>query len=943
MNKIWMCENDGFSFWKCNDTNNADMSFKIDFNFEPPQYSLIKKPVTRITYTPVRNLSANDKFGNILLYDNVDHYYLNKSDQIIYYKNKLSNFAQSSSSLIFPTKNDSINIVVTILDTLLNKDNYNGEIFFKKHLYNSIQNNFSQVDLPIDFGLPNKYNPLKHHRNNLRTGFACHIFNQIYDEKNDKYFLYFNLGDSIYISEYHKETMIFDAPKTSGLIISGRGDRSVNITINFVVFGWDDMVHSINNDYMLFQNLNTERLKQGNDLSELTLYRFDKTNAQFYSPLFIDSIRNTKGHFTSRIFAPCDSILYYFIWTHDNTPNKLVKVVLNKDMNRILNKYEFTFKDFNLFFDMKLAPNGKIAASVGFRYNPTISNVIRFINNPNDPTSTFNLNKAINYAENLSISCRDNTILFFPNTPGLYKKIDFSYRNNCKKNSVVLTNHSDAFWFKRFTYYMGNGDSVNTTLNQTNIVYHYSKPGKYWVKLKAFTKEGGWVWYSDTIVVQTAPNAYFSNQTTKGCQYIAFGFKDSSSVFQIKKDSAVRHAWHFGDGNSNYWQTYGLNMKQNQSHTYYINGKYTVSHTVSDGYCIDTFSRINEVNILPAPKPGIVATPLTGCVPLNVALSAQYPDNVDSSHWQSTAGHYQSTKNQIGTSFTFNQAGSFKLFHNQYGPTGCVTKDTAIITALQGVNTLRSPELIATTVLDNNQILVNWFKVSYANAYTLYKDNAPLAINITDSFYIDQTKANIKSYTYTLKATDVCNNSTQYSDIGKTILLTANNDKDNFGILRWNPYVNWVNGVKQYNILNIENNGNYILQQTSDSAYKDQDFLIKGKLEKCYRIQAIENTGNNAESQSNTVCVPYESVIWIPSAISINGDGLNESLKISTIGIQSYTISIYNRWGELVYQTSDIGDEWQRTRQQQGVYMYVVKAVTNYGEYSTIGTITVLQ
>ncbi len=941
LNKIWMCENEGFYFWTCNDTSNADMSFKIDFNFEPPQYKLIKKPVTKNAFLAVRNLSANDKKGNILIYDNNDHYFINKKNEIIYNKNKLSHFSQSSSALIFPTSNDSLHLIVSLLDTLLfNKSNLFGEIFFKKHLFNSNQNKFKQIDMSIDFGVPTKYNPLKHIRSDLRTGFACYIFNQIYDEKDDKYFIYFNLGDSIYISEYHKQTMSFDIPKTSGLIISGRGDRSVIIGINFTSSGSDDIIHSTNNNFILHQNLNTERLVGGNPLTELSLYSFNKNTGQFYSPLLIDSARSLYDwRFTSKIFAPCDSILYYFKWSYNGNSNKLVKVVLNKDMNKILNRYEYVFNEFTPFADMKLAPNGKIVASVHFRYSPTVSNVIRFINNPNDPSSTFKISNAIDYTKDLEISCQDNYISFFPNTPGLYKKADFTYRDNCKKNSVVFTNHSDTFWFKNFIFYLGNGDSIKHNFNQNSIIYQYQNPGKYFVKMKAFTKEGGWVWYSDTIEVKTAPSAYFTTQPTQGCQYIAFQFKDSSMVYQIKKDSAVRHSWQFGDGASNYWQTYGINIRQNKAHTYTQNGTYTVSHTVSDGYCTDTFTRISQVNIQAAPKPGIVASTTWGCAPLVLTLSRQYTDAVDSVLWIEGANKYKTIGNNA-LNITLTKVGKATIYQHLYGSTGCITKDTISINVLQGINKNAVPNIVAASVIGNGQIFLNWQSIPLAKTYTLKRNNTVIA-TLPDTFYIDNTNT-LQSQIYSITAQDTCNNTTQSSAIAKTILLTAKKDKNNICVLRWNPYLTWANGVQLYNTIYVSDY-NQTINSKTDTSYTDNDFLQNGKTEKCYQIQAIENGGNNAQSQSNMVCIPYESVIWIPTAISINGDGKNESLKINTFGIKSYTLSIYNRWGQKVFESSNIADEWQPTPQQQGVYMYVVKAETNDGRYITKGTITVLR
>ncbi len=41
--------------------------------------------------------------------------------------------------------------------------------------------------------------------------------------------------------------------------------------------------------------------------------------------------------------------------------------------------------------------------------------------------------------------------------------------------------------------------------------------------------------------------------------------------------------------------------------------------------------------------------------------------------------------------------------------------------------------------------------------------------------------------------------------------------------------------------------------------------------------------------------------LFIPTAISVNGDGHNEELKIGGRGILAYKLRIFNRWGEMVY------------------------------------------
>lgn len=51
--------------------------------------------------------------------------------------------------------------------------------------------------------------------------------------------------------------------------------------------------------------------------------------------------------------------------------------------------------------------------------------------------------------------------------------------------------------------------------------------------------------------------------------------------------------------------------------------------------------------------------------------------------------------------------------------------------------------------------------------------------------------------------------------------------------------------------------------------------------------------------------------LYVPSAFTPNGDGINDMFKPSyTINLSVYNLSIYNRWGNLVFQTQDILKGW---------------------------------
>ncbi len=55
----------------------------------------------------------------------------------------------------------------------------------------------------------------------------------------------------------------------------------------------------------------------------------------------------------------------------------------------------------------------------------------------------------------------------------------------------------------------------------------------------------------------------------------------------------------------------------------------------------------------------------------------------------------------------------------------------------------------------------------------------------------------------------------------------------------------------------------------------------------------------------------------VPSAFSPNGDGINDQLKIATncvnTPINGFTFKVFNRWGEVVFETNDVEQSWKGT------------------------------
>jgi gliding motility-associated-like protein len=79
--------------------------------------------------------------------------------------------------------------------------------------------------------------------------------------------------------------------------------------------------------------------------------------------------------------------------------------------------------------------------------------------------------------------------------------------------------------------------------------------------------------------------------------------------------------------------------------------------------------------------------------------------------------------------------------------------------------------------------------------------------------------------------------------------------------------------------------------------------------------------------------------VFIPKAFSPNGDGQNDILymRIAEITcIQSLTLKIFDRWGELIFQTSSANVGWDGSYRGQpmnvGVYVYYLKTTFTTGK-----------
>jgi gliding motility-associated-like protein len=76
-----------------------------------------------------------------------------------------------------------------------------------------------------------------------------------------------------------------------------------------------------------------------------------------------------------------------------------------------------------------------------------------------------------------------------------------------------------------------------------------------------------------------------------------------------------------------------------------------------------------------------------------------------------------------------------------------------------------------------------------------------------------------------------------------------------------------------------------------------------------------ENGCGPTSCQKVTVFISHEYDVYTPNAFSPNNDGLNDKFElISPTDLVEFYLQVYDRWGQLLYETSDLYDGWDGTK-----------------------------
>ena len=258
-------------------------------------------------------------------------------------------------------------------------------------------------------------------------------------------------------------------------------------------------------------------------------------------------------------------------------------------------------------------------------------------------------------------------------------------------------------------------------------------------------------------------------------------------------------------------------------------------------------------------------------------------------------------------------------------------------------------DLIRATVVNNQVISLKWQDTTnfQVNKYEAEKSmdgyHWKPVHQLFDSAitsYIDSTvNVDQRPYYYRIKMLDNCGDTGLASNIGKTIFLQVDTSKTGRPLLNWTKYKQWKDDVKYYDVERLEPDGSFsMISQTAtgeDTVYQDKISTLNGQSQYCYRITAHSSgkpgqpSKTDITSTSNVACAPVTSTLYIPTAFTPNGDGLNDSFKVMGTYIYKYHLQIYDRWGTKVFESHSLNNSWDgrfRGKIEDGVYLFLIHA-----------------
>lgn len=186
----------------------------------------------------------------------------------------------------------------------------------------------------------------------------------------------------------------------------------------------------------------------------------------------------------------------------------------------------------------------------------------------------------------------------------------------------------------------------------------------------------------------------------------------------------------------------------------------------------------------------------------------------------------------------------------------------------------------------------------------------------TDTVYRDKAvDVQEISYCYYVIMLDTCGNIGPPGELFCTTVLRGVSQPFE-SHLEWQRFIASDESPVDYNLLR------YLPEKpgvTDAGVYRNRTAAVDDQLDTdegryIYEVDVIHEpygwNGATAISKSNREPLVQKPVVYVPNAFSPNADGYNDTWYVSDVFVKDFEIRVYNRWGQLVFETRDKNHKW---------------------------------
>jgi gliding motility-associated-like protein len=366
-------------------------------------------------------------------------------------------------------------------------------------------------------------------------------------------------------------------------------------------------------------------------------------------------------------------------------------------------------------------------------------------------------------------------------------------------------------------------------------------------------------------------------------------------------------------------QQINLNVAQNYSSYQWFNNNILIAGATTNSYttasagsyyiitqssngCYDTSATI-QVVVNQTPNP-IVSSSLT-IICLNQTATLQTSDFV-SYQWNS---NNMPIVNENNINFTTNQAGNYTV--TVLDTNGCIGVSIPFVLSIDSVNVSITANSQSYCIGDTALLLASGSNYDNLIWSTNIIGNSILT-NVPGTYSV--TASNAFGCTATASYNLIYTNKILINAIASDTILTCD-ETIQLNVTGADTYL-WEPSIG----LNDAAINNPIVNGLTDFIV----YTVKGTKGNCIAVDSIK--------------IGYEACtnIFIPNAFSPNNDGANDVFRVLGGNIFDFNLKIYNRWGELVFESNKIDEGWDGKYKGKdvtaGVYVWLLDAKDTKGK-----------